>query len=175
MSAEPIGCGRVVVIGGGLAGITAALDCARRRRGGDAARGARTARRRRLLVQRDELTVDNGQHVFLRCCTAYRELLEQLGATELVTLQPRLDIPVLAPGGRPVACAARGCGRRCTSPARCCATRYLGVRERVVAGLGDAARCGSSTSTIRPTTQRRSVTGCGAIARAAGRSTRSGS
>src|SRR4029077_7546308 len=45
---------------------------------------------------------DNGQHVFLRCCTAYRALLERLGSAHHVYLQPRLDIPVLAPRERPV-------------------------------------------------------------------------
>ncbi len=91
---------RVVVIGGGLAGIAAALDCARhgasvtllesRGRLGGAA----------YSFVRDGIVADNGQHVFLRCCTAYRELLEQIEARELVALQPRLEIPVLAPGGK---------------------------------------------------------------------------
>jgi squalene-associated FAD-dependent desaturase len=91
---------RVVVIGGGLAGITAALDCAaggadvtllesRGRLGGAA-----------YTFERDGLSVDNGQHVFLRCCTNYLALVERLGATRHVELQPRLSIPVLAPGGR---------------------------------------------------------------------------
>jgi hydroxysqualene dehydroxylase len=90
---------RIVVVGGGLAGIAAALDCARagasvtllesRGRLGGAA----------YSFVREGIVVDNGQHVFLRCCTAYRELLERIGATALVTLQPRLSIPVLAPGG----------------------------------------------------------------------------
>jgi hypothetical protein len=39
--------------------------------------------------------------VFLRCCTAYRGLLDRLGVTALTTLQPRLDIPVLEPGAPP--------------------------------------------------------------------------
>jgi len=89
-----------VVVGGGLAGITAALDCAsagaavtvlesRGRLGGAA-----------YSFTRDGIVADNGQHVFLRCCTSYRELLGRLGATHLVTLQPRLSIPVLAPGGQ---------------------------------------------------------------------------
>ncbi|MBO0713240.1 MAG: FAD-dependent oxidoreductase [Acidimicrobiales bacterium] len=92
---------RVVVVGGGLAGITAALHCA------DA--GARVTlleSRPRLggatwSFQRNGLWADNGQHVFLRCCSAYRGLLHRLGTDELTTLQSRLDIPVLRPGRRP--------------------------------------------------------------------------
>jgi uncharacterized protein with NAD-binding domain and iron-sulfur cluster len=91
----------VVVLGGGLAGITAALDCAeagaqvtllevRPRLGGAA-----------YSFERDGLWLDNGQHVFLRCCTAYRGLLERLGSTARVEIQSRLQIPVLSPGMRP--------------------------------------------------------------------------
>jgi squalene-associated FAD-dependent desaturase len=91
-----------VVIGGGLAGITAALDCAaagasvtlvevRRRLGGAA-----------YSFERDGLQMDNGQHVFLRCCEAYRGLLARLGSEHLVTVQPRLEIPVLKPGSAPL-------------------------------------------------------------------------
>jgi squalene-associated FAD-dependent desaturase len=93
---------RVVVVGGGLAGITAALDCAQA--------GARVTLlevRPRLggaaySFERDGLVLDNGQHVFLRCCTAYRALLERLGSASETTLQARLSLPVLAPG-RPAA------------------------------------------------------------------------
>ncbi len=93
---------RVAVIGGGLAGIAAALDCRRagaevilaevRPRLGGAA----------YSVDRDGLTVDNGQHVFLHCCSAYRSLLRELGSEGRVRLQRRLEIPVLRPGGRPL-------------------------------------------------------------------------
>jgi squalene-associated FAD-dependent desaturase len=90
----------VVIIGGGLAGIASALAC------GDA--GARVTlleARARLggatwSTRRDGLWIDNGQHVFLRCCTAYRELLRRLGVEERVQLQRRLAVPVVAPGGR---------------------------------------------------------------------------
>ena len=92
--------GSVVVIGGGLAGITAALDCAR-----EGAEVTLLEARGRLggaaySFARGELVVDNGQHVFLRCCTAYRGLLARLGVTGSVTLQDRFDVTVLRPGGR---------------------------------------------------------------------------
>lgn len=91
---------RIAVVGGGLAGIAAALDCSRA-----GAEVSLLEARGRLggaaySFTRDGLQVDNGQHVFLRCCSAYLELLEQLQAGDMVTLQPRLRIPVLAPGER---------------------------------------------------------------------------
>ena len=90
----------VAVVGGGLAGLTAALDLA------DA--GVRTV----LIEKRpyvggktysfmDSTTgmeLDNGQHVYLRCCTAYRALIERLGLHDSVRLQRRLRLPVLDPG-----------------------------------------------------------------------------
>ncbi|HEY6275157.1 MAG TPA: hydroxysqualene dehydroxylase HpnE [Streptosporangiaceae bacterium] len=90
----------VVVIGGGLAGITAAVALseagvsvtlleARPRLGGAT-----------CSFSRDGLIVDNGQHVFLRCCTAYLGLLARLGMAGSVALQDRFDVTVLSPGGR---------------------------------------------------------------------------
>src|SRR5947199_4142256 len=89
----------VVVVGGGLAGIAAALDC-----GGRQMPVTLVEVRPRLggaaySFERDGLWLDNGQHVFLRCCTAYRSLLERLGSVHETVLQDRLDLPVLAPGG----------------------------------------------------------------------------
>jgi squalene-associated FAD-dependent desaturase len=92
--------GNVVVVGGGVAGITAALDCA------EAGAGVTLVEVRRRLggaaysVERDGLEMDNGQHVFLRGCLGYRGLLARLGSEDLVRLQPRLEIPVLRPGRR---------------------------------------------------------------------------
>ncbi|MGW0883678.1 hydroxysqualene dehydroxylase HpnE [Streptomyces sp. NPDC002671] len=84
-----------VVVGGGLAGITAALALAdagvkvtllegRPRLGGLA-----------CSFQRGELTVDNGQHVYLRCCTAYRWFLDRIEGAALAPLQDRLNVPVV--------------------------------------------------------------------------------
>ncbi len=90
---------RVVVIGGGLAGIRAAIGLrdagadvtlveARPRLGGAAS-----------SFTRGDMTIDNGQHVFLRCCNSYQDLLKRLGATGLVTVQERFDVTVLSPRG----------------------------------------------------------------------------
>ncbi len=89
-----------VVVGGGLAGIAAALRLA------DSGRDVVLLERRPRLggrafsFRRGPLTIDNGQHVFLRCCTAYQWLVGRLGADDEVTLQPHLDIPVLRSDGR---------------------------------------------------------------------------
>ncbi|WP_411104524.1 hydroxysqualene dehydroxylase HpnE [Streptomyces sp. cmx-4-9] len=84
-----------VVVGGGLAGVTTALQLAdaglrvtllegRPRLGGLA-----------FSFRRGDLTVDNGQHVYLRCCTAYRWFLDRVDGAALAPLQDRLDVPVL--------------------------------------------------------------------------------
>jgi squalene-associated FAD-dependent desaturase len=91
---------RVVVVGGGLAGITAAIVL--RERGTDV---TLLEARPRLggatcSFSRDGLIIDNGQHVFLRCCTAYRGLLARLGMTGSVSVQDRFDVTVLSPSGQ---------------------------------------------------------------------------
>jgi phytoene dehydrogenase-like protein len=89
-----------VVVGGGLAGITAALDLA------DAGKRVTLLEARPRLggatfsVERDGLWIDNGQHIFLRCCVEYRALLDRLGVTGETTLQDRLALPILRPGGK---------------------------------------------------------------------------
>src|SRR5439155_26853309 len=94
------GTARVAVVGGGLAGIAAALACA------DAGAEVTLLEAKKWLggstasFVRDGLTIDTGQHVFLRCCVAYRAFLRRVGTEGRTDLQPRLDIPVVAPGGR---------------------------------------------------------------------------
>ncbi|MEU5217519.1 hydroxysqualene dehydroxylase HpnE [Streptomyces sp. NPDC020807] len=85
----------VVVVGGGLAGITSALQLSdagvrvtllegRPRLGGLA-----------FSFRRGDLNVDNGQHVYLRCCTAYRWFLDRVDGAHLAPVQDRMDVPVL--------------------------------------------------------------------------------
>jgi squalene-associated FAD-dependent desaturase len=88
----------IVVVGGGLAGMTAALDCA------DAGAAVTLLERRARLggltwsFEHAGRSVDNGQHVFLRCCHAYLGFLERIGSSNDVVIQSRLDVPVARPG-----------------------------------------------------------------------------
>jgi squalene-associated FAD-dependent desaturase len=89
---------QIGVVGGGLAGLSAAIAC------GDAGAQVTLFEARTRLggatwsSERDGLWIDNGQHVFLRCCESYIAFLRRIGAMDLVTIQDRLDIPVLMPG-----------------------------------------------------------------------------
>lgn len=89
------------MVGGGLAGITAALDCL------EAGFSVRLCEARPRLggatysFTRGDLVVDTGQHVLLRCYTTYLRLLERLGVGHGVRLQQRFRVPVLAPGTKP--------------------------------------------------------------------------
>jgi squalene-associated FAD-dependent desaturase len=92
---------RIAVVGGGLAGIAAALELA------DAGSTVTLYEARTRLggatysVRRKDHWIDNGQHVLLRCCTAYRTFLARLGVEHLVPIQPRLRIPVLRENKQP--------------------------------------------------------------------------
>ncbi|MCK9924265.1 hydroxysqualene dehydroxylase HpnE [Frankia sp. AgPm24] len=128
----------LVVIGGGLAGMAAALVAA------DAgARVTMLEARPRLggattSFRRGELWIDTGQHVFMRCCTAYRGLIARLGVTHLTTLQPRLDVPVLL-GATQTRTRLRRTGVRLPAPLHLAPAllgyKALPLAERVRAGL----------------------------------------
>ena len=92
---------KATVIGGGLAGLAAAVELvdagvevtlheARPRLGGAT-----------FSFERDGLWLDNGQHVALRCCTAYLAFLRRIGSEHLLPLQSQLRVPVLRAGRAP--------------------------------------------------------------------------
>jgi len=89
---------QIGIVGGGLAGLSAAVAC------GDAGAQVTLFESRTRLggatwsTQQNGLWIDNGQHVFLRCCESYLAFLRRLDVMDRVSLQSRLDIPVLMPG-----------------------------------------------------------------------------
>jgi hydroxysqualene dehydroxylase len=91
---------QVIVVGGGLAGLAAACQLvtkgvrvtlleARARLGGAT-----------FSFDRDGLTVDNGQHVLLRCYTEYRAFLDRIGVGDKIAIQDRFRVPVVHADGR---------------------------------------------------------------------------
>ena len=100
----------VLVFGGGLAGLSAACALA------DAGCRVRLLERRgflggKVFSFRDKETgmeVDNGQHVFLGCCTEFLSFLDQIGSAGRVYRQDGLRAPIISPRrGTGVLTAAR--------------------------------------------------------------------
>jgi hydroxysqualene dehydroxylase len=92
---------QVCVIGGGLAGIAAALRLV------DAGHQVTLLEARPELggatysFRRGDLVVDTGQHVFLRCYHEYRRLLDRLGTGTRAHLQDVFAVPILRVGVPP--------------------------------------------------------------------------
>jgi len=91
---------KAVVIGGGLAGITAAIALAQAGNEVTLLEAKPRLGGATMSFSRDGLVIDTGQHVFLRCCTAYRGLLDRLGMAAHAPLQPRFDVTVVSPARR---------------------------------------------------------------------------
>lgn len=117
----------VAVVGAGLAGLTAALDLA------DAGRRVTLFERRPFAGGKaysfddpnHDVVLDNGQHITMRCCTAYQSLLERIGCGDIVSYQPNLEVAVIDPESR---------GRRVSVLA--------GQRNRALSQLGLSALTG---------------------------------
>lgn len=90
---------RVAIAGGGLAGLSAALDLK------DAGWQVEVFERSRLLGGRatsfelDGRVVDNGQHVYLACCTEFTRFVARAGMPDALHVQERFDVVVYAKNG----------------------------------------------------------------------------
>ena len=164
---------RVAVVGGGLAGLAAALDLVDAGRGGDAARGAADARRRRADAARTRgrpaPPPDNGQHIALGCFTEYLRFLDRIGEGGSF-LRTRLALPVIAEDGSARAIAPSlpallrtatcRCATACGSPsslARCARRAAARTRRSARSSAGSARPMRRSTASGTSSSGRRST------------------
>ena len=125
---DPADARPIAVIGGGLAGLAAALELAERRVpvllferrpfvGGKAFS---------FTDPEHGVTLDNGQHITMRCCTEFDAFLHRIGLSGIVRYQRALRVRVLDPGrgaAGDIASLGAPLHRRCTLPGRCSTTR----------------------------------------------------
>ena len=162
------------VVGGGLAGLAAAVELtdsgaevtlyeARSRLGGAT-----------FSFERNGLWLDNGQHVALRCCTAYLGFLQRIGSDHLLPLQPRLRVPVLREGRAPAFISRT----RLPAPLHpCVVAPALRAARAARAARRDPRSdrlCAASTPTTRRSTARASARGFTRTGNRTPRSRRSG-
>ena len=92
----------IAVVGGGLAGLSAALDLV------DAGRKVALFERRPFVGGKaysfddpnHNVVLDNGQHITMRCCTEFQGLLERIGCADIVRYQDQLEVAVIDPDSR---------------------------------------------------------------------------
>ena len=89
----------IAVVGGGLAGLSAALDLV------DAGRRVTLFERRPFAGGKaysfsdpnHDVILDNGQHITMRCCTEFQAFLERIGCADIVRYQEQLEVAVIDP------------------------------------------------------------------------------
>ncbi len=124
----------VVVLGGGISGMAAACRLL------DSGRRVSLVEKRPYLGGRafsfvDRETgqeVDNGQHVFLGCCTYYIEFLKKLGTLDQTYLQPKLEVKVMDPRGKTGKLSASFLPNPLHSLPSFLAYRHLGAWEKLM-------------------------------------------
>ena len=87
---------RVAVVGAGLAGLTAGLALAKRGWRVDLYERSRLLGGKTTSFEVEGHEVDCGQHVVLACCTATLDLVEELGLSDSLYIQPRFEVTVLS-------------------------------------------------------------------------------
>jgi hydroxysqualene dehydroxylase len=92
---------RVAVVGAGLAGLTAGLELAKRGWRVDLYERSRLLGGKTTSFEVEGHEVDCGQHVVLACCTATLDLVEELGLSDSLYVQPRFEVTVLSRNRRP--------------------------------------------------------------------------
>ena len=91
---------RVAVVGGGLAGLAAGLALKASGAHVELFERSRILGGRATSFEIDGVEVDNGQHVFLACCTEFVNFATAVGMNDQIYLQERFDATILARSGK---------------------------------------------------------------------------
>lgn len=121
---------RVAVVGAGLAGLSAALELHRRGFEVEILERGRLVGGKATSFTAGGVEVDNGQHVFLGCFDAWREMVRELGMEDQIYLQPRFEVLLFGEGGTARLNAGRLPAPLHLAPALL-AHRLLGLRGRI--------------------------------------------
>lgn len=90
---------RIAVVGAGLAGLAAALELKERGAHVELFERSRLLGGRATSFEIDGIEVDNGQHVFLACCTAFVGFAHRVGMQDRLRVQDRFNALVLSRDG----------------------------------------------------------------------------
>ena len=91
---------RVAVVGGGLAGFAAGLALKAAGAHVELFERSRILGGRATSFEIDGVEVDNGQHVFLACCTEFINFAQAVGMGDELHLQTRFDATILSRSGK---------------------------------------------------------------------------
>jgi squalene-associated FAD-dependent desaturase len=89
----------IAVIGAGLAGLAAAVDLAGAGFHVEIFERSRLVGGRATSFEIDGIEVDNGQHVFLGCCTEFLNFVQRAGMSHAIFMQDRFEALVLSKDG----------------------------------------------------------------------------
>ncbi|HEY5341945.1 MAG TPA: hydroxysqualene dehydroxylase HpnE [Candidatus Aquilonibacter sp.] len=91
--------GRIAIVGAGLAGLAAGMELQTRGHSVEIFERTRLLGGRATSFEIGGTEVDNGQHVYLHCCDAFVDFVQQAGMGAALREQPRFEALVLARDG----------------------------------------------------------------------------
>lgn len=126
----------IAVVGAGLAGLGAAVTLQRSGHRVELFERSRLLGGRATSFEIGGTEVDNGQHVFLGCCTEFIDFVRSVGMADAIYLQPRFNALVFGDG----AATGRLCAHALPPPFHLLASlltyRHLRLQERIRLGRG---------------------------------------
>jgi len=95
-----VAAARIAVVGGGLSGLAAAQRLNAEGYAVELFERSRLLGGRATSFEVGGETVDNGQHVYLACCTQFIEFIDRAGMAAALRLQDRFDVAVYSRDGK---------------------------------------------------------------------------